>query len=130
MNVTYGICELQMPSNYVPMDAEEMEYLDGGLYFNNSQVKNIVVAIGASTAGSVGAIAASVKVSAVLLAAKFSALGGVLGFTIGGALSAWVIKQSWTIAERFFSAIVKNKGVDFGISWKWGIIPNIKGTLR
>ena len=30
MTTTYGTCALQMPSNYVVMDAEEMEYLDGG----------------------------------------------------------------------------------------------------
>lgn len=30
MTTTYGTCALQMPSNYVVMDAEEMTYVDGG----------------------------------------------------------------------------------------------------
>jgi len=30
MTATHGACALQMPSNYGVMDAEEMEYLEGG----------------------------------------------------------------------------------------------------
>lgn len=131
MNATYGTCALQMPSSYVLMDTEEMEYLDGGLYFSNSQIKGIVTAIGLSAAnpGSVAAVTAAVKYSAAWLVVKFGALG-LKGVIVGAALGGWIASQAKTIGERFFSALMKRKGVDFGISWKWGVIPNIKGTLR
>lgn len=41
MSATYGTCALQFPSSYVVMDAEEMEYLDGGAASSKMLVDNL-----------------------------------------------------------------------------------------
>ena len=120
---------IQMPSNYVLMDAEEMEYLDGGLYLSNSALKNILVVFGTS-ASSVACITSAVKCSAWFVAAKLGSLLGPIGWAVSISLAAWIGKQAYTFAERTFCAIMRGKGVDFKIGWKWGCIPYLKGTLK
>lgn len=120
---------IQMPASYVLMDNEEMEYLDGGLYLSNSDLKNMLCVIGTS-ATSIATITSAVKCSAWFVAAKLGALLGPIGWAVCGTLAAWVGKQAYTFAERTFCALAKRKGVDFKIGWKWGCVPYLKGTLK
>lgn len=79
------------------------KYIDGGLYFNSTTVQSIVMTLcGYPT--SIAVIANSIKASCVWVTAKLGAAFGPAGWTIAGALSAWVWTQAVTIAERLFSA--------------------------
>ena len=119
---------LIMPKNYIVVEDDEMEYLDGGLTMTNRQVRDIVTTITVSGAQTLSAIVSGVKGFAWLLAIKFSAIP-LIGKIVGVALASWITSNAATIGERFFTAAVLNKGIKWSVGTKWVVIPTISGTL-
>lgn len=126
MSESYAI---QMPSNYVLMNEDEMEYLDGGLYMSYGTLVGIVSTIGANPYA-VSSIANCARWSAAFLCCKLGSVLGPVGWAVGGAICAWFVSQAWTFAERSFCALVKRRGVNWTIGWKWGVVPELNGDLR
>ena len=122
MTTTYGTGVLQMPSNYVGMDAEEMEYLDGGVYYSKNQCE-MALAVLCLNPNTIIA-GALLYTTAKLLVKKVSALfGGVAGFLVGTVLSyagAQIILFGTALARGAL-----NNGVD--ITWNWNIFKDSIG---
>ena len=114
MTTTYGTCTLQMPSNYVVMDAEEMEYLDGGFYIPYTTIRAVVLAsclnpVGATLVG-LGAykLAGYITAQAAALGAKLGALGGPVVSFVSGIVGAVIgAGAAMTIAH----ALIQKKGI-------------------
>ena len=113
---------LVMPSSYAVMDEEEMSYVEGGgIYINNSQLRDILAAylIAYSTAPKIVA-AGTIKVCKAIssIVGKFTSwvgrvLGGVAGSFVGWAIGAYC---GWELAKNVVSAMVQGKGLYIG----WG----------
>lgn len=108
---------LQLPSSYVDIDREEMEYIDGGYTISLSRstaatiidVAAILISAGLSTSASVGKIAAKIgwsnlktKVATAMLKLGVSKLAAntavsilttVTGFSLGSA-AAWCLDKT------------------------------------
>ena len=88
MEMTYGSCALQLPRNYVVVDADEMEYVEGGVQYTSAQSKQIALGFGfVSGQALMAAAATAAVVSKVLQWAK--SVGGPLVWLVG--LAAGVI---------------------------------------
>ena len=95
MNATYVTCALQMPSNYVLMDVNEMEYTEGGFSISKTVFKYTVTAVitagclalggGLSVAG-LKTVLASYSARAKLVSLIVKGVGK-LGIAAGNALS-------------------------------------------
>ncbi|MHA2890531.1 hypothetical protein [Bacillus cereus] len=103
---------LVLPSNYVEIESEEMEYVDGGYYISNSDLKGIVFsAVGAGA--SVAAIEAGIYGIAAGLAATVPALGWVTGAVLGANAANFAITAT--------RAIASGKGMDIGVGFPTGL---------
>lgn len=109
--------ELVMPMSYEVLDQEEMMYLDGGLYVNNSYVQGIAFAIGATGYMTISTIASLIKLKATVFALKVAAFSKTLAI-IG---AAYVAANIGSIAPAFASALIRKRGLDIGIDWWYGI---------
>ncbi|CAM3610158.1 hypothetical protein ERUR111494_02875 [Erysipelothrix urinaevulpis] len=105
--------ELVMPINYEVLEQEQMMYLDGGLYINDSTVQGIAFAIGAMGYMSIASIARIIKIKSTIFSLKLAAFSKTLA--IFGA--AYVAANIGNIAPAFASALVRRKGLDIGIDW-------------
>lgn len=129
MEMTYDGA-MVMPANFVVVDEEEMEYLDGGgLYMSYDTLLGVASAICANPY-SISALAASVKYSAIYIACKIGIYGTAIGAIVGVSLGTWMISQATTFAERTFTALTKHKGCEFTIGWHWRVVPVLEGTIR
>ena len=111
---------LQMPSSYVPMSTEEMEYVEGGdFYISNRNLKNVLAACAINPVASVFVAIGYYKVCAMItgslaaIGAKFGALGGAVGSAAGLCIGVLAAKA---VAGTIFDAIVQGKGIN--IAWK------------
>lgn len=125
---------LVMPSNYSVVNDNEMAYVEGGgIYFSRSMVNGIVGSVisqgPAVVAAAVSAIKINIGIFTVKLGGFLSSLG-VIGLAAAGSIGTYILSQAKTIAERMVTAAVKRKGVEFGIDYKWGIVPVISGKIR
>ena len=103
---------LVLPSNYVEIGNEEMEYIDGGYYISNSSLKGIVFsAVG--TGASVAAIEAGIYAIAAGLASTVPALGWVTGAVLGANAANFAITAT--------RAIASGKGMDIGVGFPTGL---------
>ena len=105
---TNGTCALQFPSNYVLMDAEEMEYVDGGKYYgvNLSAKKCSKIADDLTDAGGILQISAYLCTGIAFIPGLQSALAGSAFFSAcSGACS---------IGSFFFSNVAKRCGAYIG----------------
>ncbi|MGE1026944.1 hypothetical protein ACQGS6_23725 [Bacillus sp. GMs2/2] len=105
---------LVLPSNYVEIENEEMEYVDGGYYISNSTLKGIVFSgVGASAGVSVAAIEAGIYGIAASLASAVPALGWVTGAVLAANATNFAITAT--------RAIASGKGMDIGVGFPTGL---------
>lgn len=118
MTSTYGTCVLQFPSSYVPMDMEELEYLEGG---GTVSIKvGVCFTVGGLVSGLLNGI----------ISGMVGALGGGL---LGGGVTAYLFEKF--IGNALSSAInnaLPNKGgyysktINFSVSN--ALLPNFSYT--
>ena len=74
-----------MPSNYVVMDAQEMEYLEGGFELTSRQSKDIVAALGFASAQSLMNLAYAANTIRLITswAKGFGPAGWLVGLAAG-----------------------------------------------
>ena len=106
--------EMLLPNDYIIIENEEMEYLDGGVYINNSTLKEICFA-GGVTASTIGV--AAIEGSMDVIAATIAATIPELGFVTGGLLMAY----AGSFAVTACNALWENKGMNIRISFPWGL---------
>lgn len=98
---------LKMPNSFVDVDREEMEYVDGGLYITNAQIRNTVSAFGFANKSTVGGLAAALTPIIPIALSWVNALpigGQILFVAICGATAA--------VAYQFAYAYFNKKGVN------------------
>lgn len=117
--------ELVMPMNYELLEQDEMMYLDGGLYINNTFIQSIAFAIGATGYMSIATAASLIKLKATIFALKVAAFSKTLAF-VG---AAYVLANVGSIAPAFISAVARKKGLDIGIVW-WYALPVLSFSAR
>ena len=112
MSMTYGSCALQMPRNYIAMNADEMTYIEGGYWLD---------------------MATSTAASAIDITIAIVSLGMAISTSIANVISkmgvSWLkskgitaitkIGLSIVVAERAVNLIttVTNFTVGNGIAW-------------
>ena len=118
LNRNYG---LALPTSYVEVDNEEMEYVDGGYYISNSTLKSVTkgafLAIGINPIGSTLAGLGIWKVYTLLVAGAASISGrlGSLAGPIGIAVSILGVAAVAGIGYTLADALIQGKGIDIGV---------------
>lgn len=114
--------ELQMPSSFVDIDREEMEYVDGGGYYiDNQTLKTVVACCGINpilpTLVSLGywKVCGILTAKFSLLTAKLGSVGGVIGAGMGFVLGALTAKA---IVTSVVDALWAGKGIELGFTWR------------
>lgn len=79
---------LVMPMNYVVMDNDEMEYVDGGELYTASECRNFAAQMGMTGQGLIAAAAGAAIVSTIVKWAKN--VGGFWGWAIGAVVGVAV----------------------------------------
>ena len=105
--------ELALPTSYVDVDNEEMEYVDGGVYISNGTLKAALVSAGVFGAINIPAI----QTACYLVAGTLATSVPGLGWLTGGLLCAY----SGAFAVNAFYAIREGKGVNIRLSFPWGL---------
>ncbi|MHC1685310.1 MAG: hypothetical protein AB6733_20625 [Clostridiaceae bacterium] len=106
---------LNLPMTYVEVDRDEMEYVEGGTYMSNGELKSLLAAFGLASIYSVGSlpeIIATLRAGIAIIRAGASAFGGPIGLVISAYIS---IKAGSFIAE-VGQALDEGKGINYG----WG----------
>lgn len=104
---------LVLPANYIEVENEEMEYIDGGYYINNGQLRGIVYSGLGST---IGVSAVAIEAGMVGIAAAISAIPG-LGFVTGTLLMA----NAGNFAMNAANALAQGKGIQVGVGLPTGL---------
>lgn len=112
--------KLQLPSSYVDIDSDEMEYVDGGFYYMDYYaVVGLVQAVGLSGA-------------TVTVAALAGQLGGMTGLVatlipgIGWATATIIAANATAFSWACVNAIIEKKGVDIS----FGLPTGLKFTVK
>ena len=71
--------------------------------------------------------ASRIKIGSTMLASKFLALP-ILGKIAFGVIVSSVAKSKANIASAFVTALVHHRGIRFGATLSWAIIPNITAS--
>lgn len=110
---------LQLPTSYVDIDKDEMEYVDGGFYVSNSKILWFLDALSFTnrSMGLAGKLAPYIPVAL----AWFNALPGIGQVAFVAACASAVY-----VAGKFAYAAVTGKGVDVGITWYGKITFDVK----
>ena len=105
---------LVMPSNFVAIESDEMEYVDGGFYIPYTTIRSFVLTccinpIGATLIGiACSKLAGLITAKAAILGAKIGAFGGPVVAAVSGIVSAAIGgAAAWTIAR----AVIERKGI-------------------
>ncbi|MBU3092380.1 hypothetical protein KPL35_09840 [Clostridium sp. CF011] len=109
------IMSLELPVSYVGIDREEMEYIDGGVYLNPTQVKGVVMSIGCA-----GVSAASIPV----ITAGIYSIAGTMAATIPGAgwiTGALLAANATQFAWACVNAVIKNQGIAINTGFPTGL---------
>lgn len=121
---------LQLPINYIDIDADEMEYIDGGdIYISNATLRNFGCAIGLNPIPAALAYLGYAKLKSLVLAgiATLSVKIGVISKA-----AAAVVSLSGTLtAGVVANALLQGKGIS--IDWmkmKCGLIYGIDIGVR
>ena len=112
--------EILLPANYVNIENDEMEYVDGGVYLDNATIHGIVmsvIGVGAVTATSVAVIQAGIYA----IAGAISTIPG-FGWITGALLAANATLFAWACVN----AIMGRKGVDIAIGFPTGLRFSVK----
>lgn len=111
---------LNLPMNYVNIDTEEMEYVDGGYYLSHSDCQSIDFAIGATAGMSAGSIAGLVSAAAGYVGTLVAASIPAVGWVLGAALTACILNQAGSIASALVSDMFRGRGIDITLGWWYG----------
>ena len=122
--------EMVLPASYVAIEEEEMMYLEGGYYMNNSQVRSIIHAFGFSGALNVATVVGAVKLNSVWMGALFGTQFGPIGTMSGAALGTWMVSQAAVVGSNLVTAYSRGKGVKWGLGWSWAVVPGLTGTVK
>ncbi|MGO5008476.1 hypothetical protein [Bacillus wiedmannii] len=105
---------LVLPANYVEVENEEMEYVDGGVYISNKMLQGVIFSgVGAISGVTVAAIQGSIYAIAASIA---SAVPG-LGWITGGLLAA----NATNFALNAAQALNRGKGIEIGVGFPTGL---------
>lgn len=112
--------ELQLPNSFVEVDCEEMEYVDGGFYISNQNLKAGLFAF--MSASTVNALVASQAITIIANGVKIIAgnvlkwVGSVFGGFVGGVIG-WAVGNfsGFAIGIQIGRALLTNKGIN--VSW-------------
>jgi hypothetical protein len=121
---TYGV-NLVMPQNYVSLDNDEMEYMDGGTRVFTLSYEQIAVICGGILLGAAeaGPVAMGAAITAVA-----SALGGPAGTVAGIIASAIGVVGLSSLCYLVLQTQVTHKSLYMDVSMNW-IFPNISFGL-
>ena len=109
---------LQLPNNYVDVDREEMEYVDGGARMSQALCISTIVGIGLRVK-TFAASAAAIITSATKLVSNIAKIyGGFYGWLAGAAL-AYAGRQVVELAKAVAYGALRTSGVD--ITWSWNL---------
>jgi hypothetical protein len=118
-----------MPSKYVEINREEMTYIVGGWYMSKSQVQTLAWAI-CSTPMNIPTMVLGVRMCGSYLATQIGAMFGPVGMIAGAAVAGYLVTNASIIGERLCAAYVKGMGINWGVDWKYVVIPAVSGTLK
>lgn len=110
-----------MPTSYVDIDRDEMEYVDGGFYISNRNLKSVLTACAlnpvATTLFALGYWKAVTLVSAKfgLLCGKLGSFAGPAGTLVGLVFGAFT---AGSVAVSVVDALWAGKGLKFGFTWR------------
>ncbi|GAB6520491.1 hypothetical protein [Bacillus cereus] len=112
---------LVLPANYVEVENEEMEYVDGGVYISNKTLQGIIFSgVGAATGA--GITVAAIQGSIYAIAASISAAVPGLGWITGGLLAA----NATNFALQAAQALSRGKGLDIGVGFPTGLTFSVR----
>ena len=134
MEMALRTSNLILPQGFVEMDREEMMYVDGGVYLNNTFCRSIVsfavmlgcFGWGVTIASGSTAIVSSIIIGAKVIGAKIlMGLNAFMGanpifWALGAALVTFTLLNFDAMIEacvKIVSAAFQGKGVDIYISW-------------
>jgi len=103
---------LKLPNSYVDVDRDEMEYVDGGFYVTNTQLKSVIFAAGASGV-SVAAIQGAAYGIGAIMATTIPGLGWITGGLLLTYAGAFALNAAYAIKE--------NKGMNIRLTIPWGL---------
>lgn len=127
-----GTAALKMPSNYTLLDAEEMEYVDGGIDIRIK--KNTCATVATYVYGAGWGITAAVAISAisqkltavgtkiVKLAGKIGSTFGIVGTVIASIVAGLTVTNMVSFLTGVVTADRKNTGVN--MTWYGGFFSN------
>lgn len=114
---------LELPMNYVEVERDEMEYVDGGFYYmTNADVVGFVstfISVGGGvTLASVGLLTADITGATALIAASIPG--------IGWAAAGLIAANAAQFAYACINAIMEGKGVDISFGFPTGLRFSVK----
>lgn len=120
---------LIMPSNYAVLNTEEMTYVEGGYYLNQSNCNAIAFALGVTASMNMATVEAIIATKgASYILASMSTIP-VIGWIVGAYGGVIVLRS----AEQFSSALVTSlfykKGMDISLGFSW-FTPYLKCVAR
>ena len=127
MSMTYDGA-MVLPSNYVVVDQNEMEYVEGGYYLDHSTCTGILLSIGIVASTSSVAIANAIVYGATMLVPMLSGLP-VVGWAIAAVGAGYLIANAKQISEAFARERVRGRGIDITLDFYW-CVPYPKFTAR
>lgn len=104
----------------------------GYYYLSDSKVRTIIGGfVSLASNFSVYTIAAVLKTASSVILATLTAIP-VVGHVLAVLGKIYVAMQAMVIAEAFFTALTRRKGLDITVGWWWGWIPyaNFSGRVR
>ena len=111
-----------MPTSYVDIDRDEMEYVDGGAwYLSNRGLKNVLTACALNPIGTTLFALGYTKVVGLISAkwslflGKLGSVGGFVGWLAGFTLGALTAASC---AKTVVDALWAGKGIEFGFTWR------------
>ena len=117
---------LVMPSHYVELDREEMSYVEGGFYLDNTTVNQImyyscIVAGIATTVLKMGWSVVKPYIASALAGITSAIFAGsastIIGVVLGAAVALVVAIYGISFYEGIYVAQQKGTGVSMSISW-------------
>ncbi len=112
---------LQLPSSFVDVEREEMEYVDGGYYLSHSQCQYIDGMIGTAATMGIAGIAACVDASSAAVAGAIAAAIPGVGTVVAVLGAVYIANQAWNIASALFTDMVHQRGIDIGVGWYFAV---------
>ena len=117
---------LVMPSHYVELDKEEMSYVEGGFYLDNTTVNNImyyslgVAGVGSAILGLGWSAVKSKLVAAlgsIIIGLSTNLAATIIGLAVVGVVAITLACYGISFFEGIYTA--QNKGTGVEMYWSW-----------